>query len=768
MRIAVSSILLCALCALPVHARFNTPVLDGVIEPDEYGNHADGRNRKTTASGQTWYMTWDAAHLYIAISNANLAEAAVVYIDANPIDPPNGGTNADGNLTGYKSYDGTSFASLPFRAQFVAYFKQGYREYRRSDGRGNWGGHNVSFGAFAANESGNVRELAIPWSSITGHGMPPAFLFFAYLTSADGTVYGQVPRRNPAGPIGTSATAANYYAVHGTADKASVPPFMVETAAHAPPPPPAPAAPTPAPARPARPAEVTAAPPAPAPPAAEVTAAPAGDPRGTLDLGGTWQGNIAAPTAPATIITLQIKQQGRNVTVVHLDGYFDVARGKTIFEGVYHDLQVTGRNGAILLDDPDHLKFEKTGQKFARGSQPPAGNPHCEPGNPFHVTAPFAAQRGFELSDAGKYDQAICWFTVASKLGNAAGDQGLAYAYFNGQGVKQDYAKAFGLDSSAAERGNMYAQNDLAYMYENGKGAPKDHQKAVFWANKAKNQKDKLLEKKLNAQEEAQRDMAPALFLGGLVGRVLGPISGLQGPTIKNEMPIPSDVGPAAESATAKPGQRANLSGLWEMRRQDSATSVTVFRFRLKQDGDSITLTHIPPNPKDAPTLMFTGKFVNDKSIVGHTPDTSGKGDPNDTVTIENPNRLTFAKGGQMNRVSELYTFSPFIPYERRPYMDFALKYLKECEAGDPDSADADTLPSHRGNDVKNANTISWLKKHGGIAALDFKVVNVMPTRSGASVQGNITLKDGSKAYIIVDEKQIDGELLLFLFTVRG
>jgi hypothetical protein len=100
--------------------------------------------------------------------------------------------------------------------------------------------------------------------------------------------------------------------------------------------------------------------------------------------------------------------------------------------------------------------------------------------------------------------------------------------------------------------------------------------------------------------------------------------------------------------------------------------------------------------------------------------------------------------------------------------MDFALKYLKECEAGDPDSADADTLPSHRGNDVKNANTISWLKKHGGIAALDFKVVNVMPTRSGASVQGNITLKDGSKAYIIVDEKQIDGELLLFLFTVRG
>jgi len=36
-----------------------------------------------------------------------------------------------------------------------------------------------------------------------------------------------------------------------------------------------------------------------------------------------------------------------------------------------------------------------------------------------------------------------------------------------------------------------------------------------------------------------------------------------------------------------------------------------------------------------------------------------------------------------MTRASDLYTFSPFILYARRPYMDFALKYLKECEAGD-------------------------------------------------------------------------------------
>ena len=71
--------------------------------------HADGGNRKTAALGQIWYVTWDAQNLYIGIANAN------------------------GNLAGFHSYDNTGLASLPFRAQFVAYFKDGYREYRRSD-----------------------------------------------------------------------------------------------------------------------------------------------------------------------------------------------------------------------------------------------------------------------------------------------------------------------------------------------------------------------------------------------------------------------------------------------------------------------------------------------------------------------------------------------------------------------------------------------------------------------------------------------------------
>jgi len=135
----------------------------------------------------------------------------------------------------------------------------------------------VNFGAFAADRSGHVRELATPWSAVTGHGIPSAFLFFGYLTSSGGLVYGQLPLRNPNGSIGTSAIATNYYAVRGTADTGSMPPFLAEAATHA--------------------------------------GAPAEDAQDILDLSGTWQGNIAAPTAPATINTWQIKQQGRNLSV---------------------------------------------------------------------------------------------------------------------------------------------------------------------------------------------------------------------------------------------------------------------------------------------------------------------------------------------------------------------------------------------------------------------------------------------------------------------
>lgn len=209
-----------------VQAQWTTPTIDGAINPPtEYGSNNQLNNAGGTS--QTWYMTWDDSNLYVGITNANLSEGAVLYVEPNPPNPVKGGTNADGTLAGF-NYDGTSFASLPFRSRFVTYFKDGYREYRKSDGAGGWGGQTAFAGAYASSGSGNVRELSIPWSAITGAAMPSSFVFFGYLTSSGGYVYGQAPSDNSGAFIGTSATYTQYFAVADTGNGTSTPPFGAE------------------------------------------------------------------------------------------------------------------------------------------------------------------------------------------------------------------------------------------------------------------------------------------------------------------------------------------------------------------------------------------------------------------------------------------------------------------------------------------------------------------------------------------------------------
>ncbi len=213
--------------ASPVLAQWATPTIDGSIAPGEYGTNNQLSNAGNT--GQTWYMTWDANNLYVGIVNANIFESGVLYIKGNPQSPPTCCSNSDGSLSGF-NYDNTDFSSLPFRAAFVTYFKNGYREYRNSDGSGGWGGSTANYGAYADNQSNsNTRELAIPWSAITGGGMPSSFVFFGYLTSSGGYIYGQAPTDNNIGGFaGTSATATQYYAVINTGNGTSTPPFSLE------------------------------------------------------------------------------------------------------------------------------------------------------------------------------------------------------------------------------------------------------------------------------------------------------------------------------------------------------------------------------------------------------------------------------------------------------------------------------------------------------------------------------------------------------------
>jgi glycosidase len=228
LRLALVLTIVFVAAAAPVWAQWNTPTVDGSIAPGEYGSNNSLGNAGNT--GQTWYMTWDATNLYIGIVNANVSEAAVIYVAGNPQNPPTCCGNADGNLTGF-NYDGTDFASLPFRAKFVTYMKTNYREYRNSDGSGGWTSPVSNYGGYADNGNNqNTREVAIPWNAITsGSGIPSTFVFFGYLTSSGGYIYGQAPSDNNIGGFsGVSATATQYFAVVNTGNGTSTPPFSME------------------------------------------------------------------------------------------------------------------------------------------------------------------------------------------------------------------------------------------------------------------------------------------------------------------------------------------------------------------------------------------------------------------------------------------------------------------------------------------------------------------------------------------------------------
>ncbi len=200
-------------------AQWRTPTIDGVISVGEYGNAQNGTNQSSTSTGQTWCMTWDATNLYVGITNANLSEGAVVYL----------GLGGNGSNTGFQ-YDGANFASLPFPAHFVAYAKDAYREYRNANSDGGWTGATSGYGTFSssAGNGPNTREFSIPWSAITGGGIPSSFQFFGYLISSGGFVYGQMPNDNPGQAIGTSAAYTQYFAITNTGNGSSTQPFSNE------------------------------------------------------------------------------------------------------------------------------------------------------------------------------------------------------------------------------------------------------------------------------------------------------------------------------------------------------------------------------------------------------------------------------------------------------------------------------------------------------------------------------------------------------------
>lgn len=150
-------------------------------------------------------MTWDDSNLYVAVENASVAEGALIYLDVNQGAAPAGGSTVG------QVYDNQAVGTLPFAADFVAFAKDTYRDYRTADGAGGWSAPQTDPGPSICVGAG-TREIVIPWSFVGGR--PASFSFLMYLTSNQGFVYGELPTENPDGAIGTNSVFTKYYRVN--------------------------------------------------------------------------------------------------------------------------------------------------------------------------------------------------------------------------------------------------------------------------------------------------------------------------------------------------------------------------------------------------------------------------------------------------------------------------------------------------------------------------------------------------------------------------
>ena len=84
------------------------------------------------------------------------------------------------------------------------------------------------------------------------------------------------------------------------------------------------------------------------------------------------------------------------------------------------------------------------------------------------------------------YTKAFEWYSKAAAQGNSDAQVNLGDMYYTGDGVAKDYTKAFEWFTKAAEQNNADAQFRIALMYSRGEGVPQDYVYALKWLYLAK------------------------------------------------------------------------------------------------------------------------------------------------------------------------------------------------------------------------------------------------------------------------------------------
>ena len=86
---------------------------------------------------------------------------------------------------------------------------------------------------------------------------------------------------------------------------------------------------------------------------------------------------------------------------------------------------------------------------------------------------------GLKFVKEEEYLKAAKWFTKSAELGNLYGQANLAWLYYEGKGMKQNFEKALYWYELASDQKHAESQYNLGYMYENGLGVCVDKLKAL-------------------------------------------------------------------------------------------------------------------------------------------------------------------------------------------------------------------------------------------------------------------------------------------------
>ena len=123
-------------------------------------------------------------------------------------------------------------------------------------------------------------------------------------------------------------------------------------------------------------------------------------------------------------------------------------------------------------------------------SEPEAGEAHAQAPTRIRPRSPEDEARARELVAKYARQRATEEDRRLAEEGDADAQALLAVVYYNGRGVRRDYAEALRWARLAAEQGNVRGQSLLGAAYYSGNGVARDPAEAARWARLAAEQGD--------------------------------------------------------------------------------------------------------------------------------------------------------------------------------------------------------------------------------------------------------------------------------------